>query len=339
MDIHKRESWHKRFLSDWMERGHLKKNAKGTIPRRTLLTGAAVLPFVAGSAYALPAKVSGVTRHLFLQVDVFSPERLRGNPLAVVIGADDLSDDEMKLFSRWTNLSETTFLLRSSRPDADYRVRIFSKGKELPFAGHPTLGTCHAWLASGGKPQREIIVQECGIGLVRLRRSDGRLAFEAPPLRRSTPMDGGMLVRVEKGLGLSTREIVAAQVLDAGLVQPAVMIRSRARLLELKPDWKALGMHAIGVIAPWSDGHAASQPDFEVRMFDETLTDFEDPVTGSLNASLARWLIGAGLAPEHYVASQGTVLGRTGRIHVDKDADGIWIGGDTATRIEGTLSL
>lgn len=311
----------------------------GSLPRRTLLTGAAVLPFVAGSAGAESAKVSGVTRYRFLQVDVFSPERLRGNPLAVVIGADDLSDDEMKLFSRWTNLSETTFLLRPSRPEADYRVRIFSMGEELPFAGHPTLGTCHAWLSSGGKPQREIIVQECGIGLVRLRRADGRLAFEAPPLRHSTPMAVGMLVRVEKGLGLSARDIVAARMLDAGLEQPAVMIRSRTRLLELKPDWKALGMDAIGVIAPWSDHHEAGEPEFEVRMFDETLANFEDPVTGSLNASLARWLIGAGLAPEHYVASQGTVLGRTGRIHVDKDADGIWIGGDTVTRIEGSLNL
>ncbi|MCI3132014.1 PhzF family phenazine biosynthesis protein [Phenylobacterium aquaticum] len=311
----------------------------GAVARRTLLAGAAALPFAAGAAGASPRKGTGVQPYRFLQVDVFSPERFRGNPLAVVVGADDLTDDDMKLFSRWTNLSETTFLMRPSRPDADYRVRIFSVGEELPFAGHPTLGTCHAWLASGGKPRGEIIVQECPIGLVRLHRTSGRLAFEAPPLRRASPMDAEMLARVRKGLGLTDAEIVATSVLDAGLEQPALMIRSRARLLELKPDWSALGMEALGVIAPFSDRPAPGQPDFEVRMFDVTLANFEDPVTGSLNASLARWLIGAGLAPEHYVASQGTVLGRTGRIHVDQDADGLWIGGDTTTRIEGVLNL
>lgn len=311
----------------------------GTMLRRDVLAGVAVMPFVAGVAGAQPGKDASIARYRFLQVDVFSPHRFRGNPLAVVIGADKLSDDEMKLFSRWTNLSETTFLLRPSRQDADYRVRIFSLGEELPFAGHPTLGTCHAWLASGGRPQGKTIVQECGIGLVRLRHAGGRLAFEAPMLRRSTPMNAVMLARVCQGLGLSDAEIVATRVLDTGLEQPALMIRSRARLLELKPDWKTLGMDAIGIIAPWTDSHEAGQPDFEVRMFDETLAKFEDPVTGSLNASLARWLIGAHLAPEHYVASQGTVLGRTGRIHVDKDADGIWIGGDTVSRIEGYLIL
>lgn len=313
----------------------------GAVSRRGVIAGAAAAS-LAASTEATSAERSAMARYRFLQVDVFSPERFRGNPLAVVIGADDLSDDEMKLFSRWTNLSETTFLLRPSRPDADYRVRIFSVGEELPFAGHPTLGTCHAWLASGGRPRGEIIQQECGIGLVRLHNTGGRLAFEAPPLRRSTPMDASMLAQAKKGLGLSDADIVATRVLDAGLVQPALMIRSRTKLLTLKPDWAALGMDGvdgIGVIAPWSDQREAGQPDFEVRMFDKTLANFEDPVTGSLNASLARWLIGARLAPEHYVVSQGTVLGRTGRVHVDQDADGVWIGGDTVSRIEGSLVL
>ena len=309
------------------------------VPRRAIFAGVAALALGAGAAAAAPSKGSGDRRHRFLQVDVFSPERLRGNPLAVVIGADDLTDDEMKLFSRWTNLSETSFLLRPDRPEADYRVRIFSLGEELPFAGHPTLGTCHAWLASGGRPRGPVIVQQCGVGLVRLRRGDVRLMFEAPRLRRSTPMDAAMSARVRRGLGLSDDEIVASRVLDAGLEQPVLMIKSRERLLALKPDWRALGMDALGVIAPWGGHPTAGQPDFEVRMFDATLSSFEDPVTGSLNASLGHWLIGAGLAPDHYLVSQGTVLGRAGRVYVDKDADGLWIGGDTVTRIEGTLTL
>jgi PhzF family phenazine biosynthesis protein len=312
------------------------------VPRRAIFAGVAAVALVTSAgatSAAAPKNGSEMRRYRFLQVDVFSPERLRGNPLAVVVGADDLTDDEMKLFSRWTNLSETTFLLRPARPEADYRVRIFSLDHELPFAGHPTLGTCHAWLRSGGKPRGAIIVQECGVGLVRLRRGEGRLMFEAPPLRRSTPMDADMLARVRRGLGVSDDEIVASRVLNAGLEQPALMIKSRERLLALKPDWSALGMVALGVIAPWGADPRSGQPDFEVRMFDATLSNFEDPVTGSLNASLAHWLIGAGLAPQHYVVSQGTVLGRAGRVHVDKDADGLWIGGDTVSRIEGSLFI
>jgi PhzF family phenazine biosynthesis protein len=273
----------------------------------------------------------------FRQVDVFSPARFLGNPLAVVIGADALTDADMILFSKWTNLSETTFLLRPTKPGADYRVRIFSLGDELPFAGHPTLGTCHAWLAAGGKPRGGYIVQECGVGLVRLRQTAGRLAFEAPPLRRSTPLDPERLGRIHRGLGLADDEIAASRLLDGGLAQPAILIRSRERLLALKPDWKTLGIDAVGVVAPWGQDREAGQPDFEVRWFDSTLTGSEDPVTGSFNASLARWLIGAGMAPDHYLASQGTVLGRIGRIHVDKDDAGIWIGGDTTDRITGQV--
>jgi PhzF family phenazine biosynthesis protein len=218
-------------------------------------------------------------------------------------------------------------------------VRIFSLGSELPFAGHPTLGSCHAWLASGGRPRGDIIVQECGVGLVRLRRDNGRLAFEAPPLRRSAPLDPRQLDRIRRGLGLAEGEITTSRLLDGGLEQSAVMIGSRERLLALRPDWTILAEDGVGVIAPWSPRPQPGQPDFEVRVFDPTLTGSEDPVTGSFNASVARWLIGAGMAPDHYLVSQGTVLGRAGRVHVDKDRDGVWIGGDTTDRIVGRVLL
>ncbi|MBX9884613.1 MAG: PhzF family phenazine biosynthesis protein, partial [Novosphingobium sp.] len=179
------------------------------------------------------------------------------------------------------------------------------------------------------------IVQECGIGLVRLRGKAGRLAFEAPPLRQSTPLEPDRLARIRLGLGLADDEIVAARLLDGGLEQIALLIRSRERLLALKPDWAKLREDGVGLVAPWGAGH----PDFEVRVFDSTLTGSEDPVTGSFNASAARWLIGAGLAPDHYVVSQGTVLGRAGRVYVDRDHDRIWIGGDITDRITGLLAL
>lgn len=310
------------------------------VERRSLLSGLTLAVLGSGTApkaYASVVKKNSSKKYSFIQVDVFSPQLFRGNPLAVVIGADDLSDAEMLLFSKWTNLSETTFLLRPTTPGADYRVRIFSLGEELPFAGHPTLGSCHAWLASGGKPRGSHIVQECGVGLVRLRRAHGRLAFEAPPLRRSVPLDPQLLDHIRRGLGLGEGEITASRLLDGGLEQPAIMIQSRERLLSLKPDWKTLATDAVGLIAPWSAHKEAGQPDFEVRWFDSTLPGSEDPVTGSFNASVARWLIGAGMAPSHYLVSQGTVLGRAGRVYVDKDDDGVWIGGDTADRITGQV--
>jgi PhzF family phenazine biosynthesis protein len=275
----------------------------------------------------------------FRQVDVFSPRPFRGNPLAVVIGADAFSDERMKLFSRWTNLSETTFLLHPTDPGADYRVRIFSLGEELPFAGHPTLGTCHVWLTTGGRPKGEEIVQQCGVGLVRLRGAAGRIAFEAPPLRRTVPLDPATVSRIYRGLGLTAEDIVAASVLDAGLQQTALLIKSREHLLALKPDWQTLAMDGIGLIAPWTADGKTSHPDYEVRVFDPTLTASEDPVTGSFNASVARWLIGAGLAPDHYTVSQGTVLGRMGRVYIDRDKGRIWIGGDITDRIAGQLTV
>lgn len=308
------------------------------LTRRNAISGAAAASFGVAAIGARPARAAapGEALHLaFRQVDVFSPQPFRGNPLAVIIDADALDDTQMRLISRWTNLSETTFLLRPTDPLADYRVRIFSHEEELPFAGHPTLGTCHAWLQAGGKPRGAEIVQQCGVGRVQLRQVSGRLAFEAPPLRRSTVPNAAMMAQIIRGLGLSVDEIVAAQVLDGGLEQVAVMIKSRERLLALKPDWPTLAMDGIGLIAPWGGG----QPDFEVRAFDKTLTASEDPVTGSFNASVARWLIGAGLAPPRYVVSQGTVLGRTGRVYAEQANGRIWIGGDVSDCVVGEITV
>lgn len=305
-----------------------------TIARRGALLGAPV----AGLAMLAASPVRGENTppdFAFHQVDVFSPEPFRGNPLAVVVGADRLDDAQMALFSKWTNLSETTFLLRPTNPAADYRVRIFSVGEELPFAGHPTLGTCHVWLATGGRPRGAEIVQQCPAGLVHLRGASGRLAFEAPPLRRVLPLDAEVLGRLRHGLGLGENEIVASGRLDSGLQQTALMIRSRERLLALKPDWRVLGTDFVGLIAPYSAQNRPGEPDFEVRVFDETLANSEDPVTGSFNASVARWLIASGQAPAHYLVSQGTVLGRAGRVQVDQDAGRLWIGGNVAERIIG----
>ncbi len=306
------------------------------ISRRGALIGAPAtgLAVLAGS----PASGMGPTTDFaFHQVDVFSPEPFRGNPLAVVVGADRLETSQMAQFSKWTNLSETTFLLRPTDPAADYRVRIFSVGEELPFAGHPTLGTCHVWLASGRQPRGPEIVQQCPAGLVRLRGAQGHLAFEAPPLRRVVPLQADVLDRLRRGLGLGEGEITASGLLDSGLPQTALMIRSRERLLALKPDWRVLGTDFVGLIAPYGAQHRPGEPDFEVRVFDETLANSEDPVTGSFNAAVARWLIGSGQAPAHYLVGQGTVLGRAGRVHVDQDTGRVWIGGDVTERVIGRV--
>ncbi|HTJ93780.1 MAG TPA: PhzF family phenazine biosynthesis protein [Pararobbsia sp.] len=271
----------------------------------------------------------------FKQLDVFSSEPLKGNPLAVVLGADGLSDEQMAAFARWTNLSETTFVLAPTTPEADYRVRIFTTQFELPFAGHPTLGTCHAWLEAGGQPKGDVIVQECGVGLVRIRRNEARLAFAAPPLRRSGEPDAALVERLARGLGIARNEIVAAQWVDNGPGWVAVMLRDREQLLALEPDYSHLKDIKLGVIAPWAGGDAQ----FEVRALIAGVGMQEDPVTGSLNASLAQWLIGSGRAPAHYVASQGTALGRKGRVYVDQIGEDIWIGGSAVTCIDGRVTL
>jgi PhzF family phenazine biosynthesis protein len=273
----------------------------------------------------------------FHQLDVFTAVPLLGNPLAVVHAADGLAEATMAAFARWTRLSETTFLLPPTDPAADYRVRIFTPGGELPFAGHPTLGSCHAWLAAGGVPRDAgLVVQECGVGLVRIRRQGGRLAFAAPPLRRSGPLDEALVQRIAAALGVARRDLLHHHWVDNGPGWCAVMLRTAAQVLACRPDWALLGEVKLGLVGKHPAGSEAM---FEVRAFAPSLGVPEDPVTGSLNAGLAQWLIGAGLAPPAYVAAQGTALGRAGRIIVEQAGAALWIGGDVAGCIEGTVTL
>jgi PhzF family phenazine biosynthesis protein len=278
-----------------------------------------------------------MTRFDFHQVDVFTAQPLRGNPLAVVVAADELTGMQMAAFANWTNLSETTFLLRPTDDAADYRVRIFTPQRELPFAGHPTLGTCHVWLASGGNPKRDEIVQQCGIGLVRIRRGPDRLFFAAPDLLRTGEVEPDVLARVIEGLRLSPDAAIAANWVDNGPGWLAVLLRSRDMVLSIKPDYAILAGLRVGVVGPWDQARDGPDAQFEVRAF--TSGGYEDPVTGSLNAGLAQWLIGAGIAPSHYVANQGSALGRMGRVHVEKVGADIWIGGAVTSCIAGTLTL
>lgn len=273
----------------------------------------------------------------FTQLDVFTATPLKGNPLAVVHDAQGLDDAQMAAFARWTNLSETTFLLPPADPAADYRVRIFTPGGELPFAGHPTLGSCHAWLAAGGVARRaDTVVQECGVGLVRIRRDGSRLAFAAPPLRRSGEVDEATLDHIARSLRVQRHAMRASQWVDNGPGWVAVMLGSRDEVLALKPDFATMQGLKLGVVAPCGAGHGAQ---FEVRAFVPTLGVPEDPVTGSLNAGLAQWLIGAGLAPARYVAAQGTALGRDGRVFVERLGDDTWIGGDSVIVVRGEVTL
>lgn len=273
----------------------------------------------------------------FRQVDVFSELAFLGNPVAVVHGADGVTDDEMARFANWTNLSETTFLLSPTDDRADYRVRIFTPERELPFAGHPTLGTAHAWLEAGGPPARQdLIVQECAAGLILIRRPPhGQLAFQAPPLIRSGLVDAPVLDEIAASLGIKREEIVDAQWADNGPGWVAVELASADAVLALTPGTTS---RDIGVFGPYPAG---SPEAFEVRAFTPLISGAgEDPVTGSLNASLAMWLLGSGKATAPYIASQGTVLGRRGRVHVTADPDGsIWIAGGTRTLITGSVHL
>jgi PhzF family phenazine biosynthesis protein len=279
-----------------------------------------------------------VTEFVFHQVDVFSAQPLRGNALAVVVGADTLTEAQMAAFANWTNLSETTFLLRPSDPRADYRVRIFTPQRELPFAGHPTLGSCHVWLAVAGTAAKgDEVVQQCEIGLVRIRRGQNLLSFAAPQLRRSGAIEPDILARVTAGLRLPPDAIVASNWVDNGPGWLAVLLRSRDEVLAIRPDYAVLSGLRVGVVGPWDTVKDGSQAQFEVRAF--TAAGFEDPVTGSLNAGLAQWLIGAAIAPPRYVASQGTVLGRAGRVYVEREGTETWIGGAVTSCIAGTLTL
>ena len=271
----------------------------------------------------------------FSQVDVFSSEPLLGNPVAVVHGADGLSDEQMATFARWTNLSETTFLLEPTHPDADYRLRIFTPGLELPFAGHPTIGSAHAWLEAGGQPKTDgELVQECGAGLVRLKRGD-RLAFAAPPLVRSGPVGDDDRARIVASLRIDDAEVVDMAWADNGPGWVAVLLESADRVLALEPDFVTMGGLDVGVVGP-HDG--TSDTDVEVRAFCPDMGIGEDPVTGSLNASIGQWLAGSRL-PTSYVAAQGTAIGRRGRVHIDLDGDTLWVGGDALTTITGRVGL
>lgn len=275
----------------------------------------------------------------FAQVDVFSSTGTEGNPVAVVVDGGGpgapIAEDRMAAFARWTNLSETTFVLPPTDPAADYKLRIFTPDGELPFAGHPTLGSAHAWLTSGGRPKGEDVVQECGVGLVRIRRSGPRLAFAAPPLRRSGPVAAETVDEVVAALGVDRDEVLAAEWVDNGPGWMVIRLGSGERVLEVRPDIPALGGHEVGLLGLYSSGDVFA----EVRAFVPGIGVPEDPVTGSLNAGIATWLRATGQAPESYVAAQGGAIGRAGRVHVHDDGENIWVAGDTATVIEGTVAL
>lgn len=275
--------------------------------------------------------------HRFHQLDVFSAEAFLGNPLAVVHDADDLSWVQMAAFARWTNLSETTFLMRPSSTGADYRVRIFTPGGELPFAGHPTLGSAAAWLAAGGEPREAgMVVQECGIGLVRVRQDAARLAFAAPPLRRSGLIDEQTVMTIAAGLRVPRADIVMHQWVDNGPGWCAVMLKSAEQVLGLRPDMVMLRDLKLGVIGPYPAGSPVA---FEVRAFVPGLGVPEDPVTGSLNAGLGVWLIRTGQAPAKFTVSQGTALKRRGRVYIERSGDDVWVGGDVRIRISGSMEI
>jgi PhzF family phenazine biosynthesis protein len=270
------------------------------------------------------------------EVDVFATTPYTGNPVAVVHDADGLSTEEMQRFANWMNFSETTFVLAPEAPEADYRVRIFTPVLELPFAGHPTLGTCHAWLEAGGRPQdSEQVMQECAAGLVAVRQTDDGLAFAAPPLVRSGPVDEELVERICSLVGIGRGDVVDAQWVDNGPGWVAVLLESADAVLALRPGFVDVD---LGVVGPYPPGTPEA---FEVRaFFPKDGATVEDPVTGSLNASLAAWLIDSGRATAPYVAAQGAALGRSGRVHISRDPGGtIWVGGGTLTCVTGEVQL
>jgi PhzF family phenazine biosynthesis protein len=272
----------------------------------------------------------------FSEVDVFTSAPYSGNPVAVVLDGTGLTGEAMQRFAHWTNLSETTFVLPPSAPEADYRVRIFTPSAELPFAGHPTLGTCHAWLSQQDAAEdRSEVVQECGAGLIAVRRVPEGLAFAAPPLIRSGPVDEAMVERIAAVLKIERGAIVDAQWADNGPGWVAVLLKDADEVLALSPDYVDFD---LGVVGPYPEG---SPEAFELRaFFPKDGATAEDPVTGSLNASVAEWLLRTGRAEAPYVASQGTALGRAGRVHVSRDGDGtIWVGGGAVACVSGSVEL
>jgi PhzF family phenazine biosynthesis protein len=272
----------------------------------------------------------------FRQVDVFTGTPYYGNPLAVVHDAHGLSGADMQRFARWTNLSETTFLLPPGDDQADYQVRIFTASMELPFAGHPTLGSCHAWLEAGGRPRQPgVVVQQCGAGLVTIRAAGDGLAFGAPPLVRSGPVDAALAEQVATMLGISRADIVDLQWADNGPGWIAALLDSADAVLAVRPH---PGELTVGIAGPHPPGGPA---DFEVRaFFPSNGVTIEDPVTGSLNASLAQWLLSTGRVRAPYSARQGTALGRSGAVRISQDEAGqVWVGGGVVTCVSGTVEL
>ena len=293
----------------------------------------------------------------FAQVDVFSAVPFQGNPVAVIVDADGLDETQMARIANWTNLSETTFVLPPDDPGADYRLRIFTPHRELPFAGHPTLGSAAAWLDAGGAPKHEDrIVQECGAGLVDIRRSPRRggptqtidltnqtdptvepsetLAFAAPDRLRSGPLDDVYVNQIATALGVDRSEILDHQWADNGPGWAAVRLASAEQVLALNPDFSAIPDAKLGVLGAHPE---AADHEYEIRAFVPGVGVAEDPVTGSLNASVAQWLIGENLAPNRYTATQGTALGRSGVISITAEADEIWVGGATSICVRGTV--
>lgn len=273
----------------------------------------------------------------FSEVDVFSPTAYRGNAVAVVHDAEGLATEQMQRFAKWTNLAETTFLLAPEHPDADYRVRIFTATHELPFAGHPTLGSARAWLGQGGRPRNDgVVVQECGAGLVRIRMDEGRMAFQAPPLTRYEPLHEPERAQVAAALGIEVERILDSSWIVNGPEWIGVRLASAQDVLGLAPDPADLGTLCLGVVGPQLQGHST---DFEVRAFVGGDPVWEDPVTGSLNAGLARWLHDTGIAPRNYVVAQGTAIGCEGRVHVGIEGSQIWVGGQVSECITGEIRL
>lgn len=275
----------------------------------------------------------------FKQVDVFTTHLGAGNPVAVVLDGESLTDVEMARFAAWTNLSETTFVLPPTDVGADYRVRIFTPNQELPFAGHPTIGTCHAWLEAGGQPaSADQIVQQCGAGLVTLRRIDGRLAFETPPCTRSGPVSDELRTTMLADLGLLPGQVVDVAWADNGPGWVAVLVSSVEVLRNLTPSLSSIEVKAgVAALTGATDPAEAA---LEVRAFFYAGGTREDPVTGSLNGSVAQWLVRNGTIAAPYLASQGVSMGRDGRVHVTPgDGEALWVGGDAVTGVDGTVAL
>jgi PhzF family phenazine biosynthesis protein len=279
-----------------------------------------------------------MTSRAFSQVDVFTTGPGLGNPLAVVAAAADMTDGQMQRFANWTNLSETTFLLPPLQDGADYRVRIFTPGSELPFAGHPTLGSAQVWLENGGVPRTPgVVVQECGAGLVPVRYDGAALAFAAPPRRRSGPLPEENVARICAALGLERSAVLRHQWADNGPQWQALQLADAQAVLDVEPDYAALAPFGVGLVGACPSG---SEVDFEVRaLMGFEPVPAEDPATGSLNAALGQWLIGDGHAPQRYTVRQGTRLGRNARIDVAADGPDVWIGGQVRTVIRGTVEF